>query len=128
MGIGMTLFPDHDEKQLEPGDRLDRMGLTGRQPHHLARGDPVHDAGDGNLRFALDHQEEGVERGGMFAQALALIEGEGGNGTGGPLEYGPTHHGTGLVYHEFAEADDALEGPVGPGFASHDAVLSRGQV
>ena len=60
-------------------------------------------AGYFDLDFPIQYVDEGVERGGMFAEFLALIKGKQGDVTASGFGDLAGYHCTGLVFHQGSE-------------------------
>lgn len=77
------------------------MRLSGGHENHLAALQAVGLTGDHYLDFALQHLYQRVERGCVFAQALAFVESEDGHRTGGLFDNLAAYDGAILVVDEF---------------------------
>ena len=75
---------DHRQRHLEALGRLERVRDVRGHEDHLARPQVVGRAAHGDLRPAVEDLHQRVERRGVLAQALALVEGEHGHVAGRP--------------------------------------------
>jgi hypothetical protein len=83
--------------------RLEGVGLACRHENHFAALQAVGVAGNHNFRFAFHHLHQCVERGRVFTQSLAFVEGENRHATGGLLDDLAAHNGPVLVADKFSD-------------------------
>ena len=88
------IFPlrlDHHQHHFEGGDGGKRMRDVGRHDDAFAAFQVVRFASDGDFHFAVEHVDQRIERGGVFAQPFALVEGEERDGAAAVFNDGAAH-------------------------------------
>jgi hypothetical protein len=73
---GSSSGSNHREYQFELGDRIESVRFTGGYKNHLTAMQVVRVADDADFCLAFEHLQQRIERGRVFAQTLAFIEGE----------------------------------------------------
>lgn len=92
---------NHRQNHLEPLQRLEGVRLLRGHENHLAVMQVMRLASDADFRLAFEHMRERIERGRVFAQSLAFVEGEERHTAGGLLDDLAADDGTVLVADEF---------------------------
>jgi len=102
---GASPRADHGQEHLETCRRVYGMWDIGREPDEVTGLNPMGLALDSDLGFSSVDLQERVEGCGMFAQPLAGVEREGGDGARGILVDCVAHDGAVLVGHELVQPD-----------------------
>jgi hypothetical protein len=85
------------------------MRLTSRQCEQLAGFDPVHSAGNRNVRFTCEVESKRIVWSRMLAQSLPRIKCERGDRTCGLLYQSAAYNGAGLERNQINGVDRAIE-------------------
>ena len=100
---------NHGEQHLEALLGVEGVGHAGGHDEHFAGFGVVGHTAEEDFGFAVEDGDGGVEGGGVFGEALTLVEGKEGEGAGS-------------VAQDFARHDAAL-GIIYAGFGSEDAAF-----